>query len=162
MFTAVTSIGGRCLFDCPRETPGKRFLQTRERASHRGEHRSPSSGADPKLRDGHPTGPAVPGFAVSPSVAWRLVFLFRNWPTPGPANSSEPAIIRLTGRNTSRLGRFPRLFPLVRQPFGINALPLDSRLPGQTTRNRVPGRGQFRAEAAWIRPLRARFPPSSA
>jgi hypothetical protein len=34
------------------------------------------SGADPKLRTGQSAGAAVPGFAVSPSISWRLVVYF--------------------------------------------------------------------------------------
>jgi hypothetical protein len=35
---------------------------------------SKAKGADPIFRPYHPIGPAVPGFAVSPSVSWRLVY----------------------------------------------------------------------------------------
>jgi len=34
---------------------------------------SKAKGADPIFRPYHLIGPAVPGFAVSPSVSWRLV-----------------------------------------------------------------------------------------
>jgi hypothetical protein len=34
---------------------------------------SKAKGADPIFQPDHPIGPAIPGFAVSPSVSWRLI-----------------------------------------------------------------------------------------
>jgi len=84
IFTAATSIGDHCLFS--------RILQTHERASHRGGLRPLCSGADPKLRTDHSASTAVPGFAVSPSISWRLVFYSDSGRLPVRPDPASPQL----------------------------------------------------------------------
>jgi len=60
-----------------------------------------------------------PGFAVSPSVAWWQIFkhhvqlwwcIIQIWPTPGPAKSSEPAIIAVKACSARLFGPLPGVF----------------------------------------------------
>jgi len=120
--TAVTSIGGRCIF---------RSIQTCERASHRWGPCPLCSGADPssdpiicscrRFRD-LPCRPRLPGDGC---------YWFCLWPTPGPAKSSEPAIIRLWCSNTSCARTFSRLFDCLVYAIRINDLLYRSRSVGR-------------------------------
>ncbi len=82
--------------------PFARFLQTRERASHRRGHRVLLAlGLTLDFRPDHHVGPAVRDLPCHPRFPGDRLFNWV-WPTPGPANLSEPPIIRPENPKSSR------------------------------------------------------------